>query len=53
MPNIFIVDDDLAMDVLAENLRYRGYKAERIPSAQKALDRIEDLAAAHLLILDA
>jgi predicted nucleotide-binding protein len=52
MPNIFIVDDDLAMEVLAENLRYRGHKAERIPSAQMALDRIEDLTAAHLLILD-
>jgi CheY-like chemotaxis protein len=52
MSRIFIVDDDLAMDVLTENLRYLGHEAERISSVQKALDRIEDLVSAQLIILD-
>jgi CheY-like chemotaxis protein len=52
MSRIFVVDDDLAMDVLTESLRYLGHEAERIPSVQKALDRIDDLASSQLVILD-
>jgi CheY-like chemotaxis protein len=52
MSRIFIVDDDLAMDVLTENLRYRGHEVERISSVQRALDRIDELVSANLLILD-
>jgi CheY-like chemotaxis protein len=52
MPRIFIVDDDLAMDMLRDNLRFRGHEVERITSAQMAFDRIKDLGSADLLILD-
>lgn len=52
MSRIFVVDDDLAMDVLTENLRYLGHDAERISSLQKALDRIDDLVSAELIVLD-
>jgi len=40
------------MDVLTENLRYLGHEVERISSAQKALDRIDDLVSAQLIVLD-
>ncbi len=52
MSRIFIVDDDLAMDVLGDSLRFRGHQVERLHSATKALDRIDDLANADLVILD-
>jgi CheY-like chemotaxis protein len=52
MSRIFIVDDDLSMDVLGDSLRYRGHEVERIASAQKTLDRIGELAGADIIILD-
>jgi DNA-binding NtrC family response regulator len=52
MSRIFIIDDDVAMDVLADSLRFRGHEVERIESARKALDRMDDLLGAHVIILD-
>ena len=52
MSRIFIVDDDLAMELLVENLHFRGHEIERLASAQEALDRVDDLTSAHLVILD-
>jgi predicted nucleotide-binding protein len=49
---IFIIDDDLSMDVLGDSLRYRGHEVERIASAQKTLDRIGELTGADIIILD-
>jgi predicted nucleotide-binding protein len=52
MPHILIIDDDLAMDVLGESLRFRGHEVERIASANQALERIKEIAKADLIILD-
>ncbi len=52
MSRIFIVDDDMAMDILGDSLRFRGHEVERIDSAKKALDLISDLATAHVVVLD-
>lgn len=52
MAKIIIVDDDLAMDVLVERLRYKGHEVERIPSATKAIQNVERVIQADLVILD-
>jgi CheY-like chemotaxis protein len=52
MAHIFIIDDDAAMDVLSDSLRFRGHDVERISSTQTALDRINDLVKADVIILD-
>jgi len=52
MSRIFIVDDDMSMDVLGDSLRFRGHEVERIASADMALSRISELASADLVILD-
>lgn len=52
MSRIFIVDDDMSMDVLGDNLRFRGHEVERTASATTALGRMSELASAHLVILD-
>jgi len=52
MSRIFIIDDDLAMDVLGDGLRFRGHEIERISSATEALQRINELVAADVVILD-
>lgn len=52
MPTIFIIDDDVAMDVLADSLRFRGHEVERIASTQKAFERLNDLVSSDVIILD-
>jgi CheY-like chemotaxis protein len=52
MARVFIVDDDLAMDILTESLRFRGHDAQRITSATDALDKVEELVCADLIVLD-
>jgi predicted nucleotide-binding protein len=49
---IFIVDDDLAMDVLTDSLRFRGHDAQRIASATDALEELDAIVSAHLVVLD-
>ena len=52
MANIIIIDDDLAMEILMENLRYRGHDSRRIGSAKEALDNIKTICSADIIILD-
>jgi len=52
MSRIAVVDDDLAMDVLVENLHFRGHDVYRIATAKEALSRIDEIVSADLVILD-
>lgn len=52
MSNIFIIDDDAAADVLAENMEYRGHSARRVRSVQDALSQIGLISQCDLVILD-
>jgi predicted nucleotide-binding protein len=52
MAKIALLDDDMAMDILVDALRYRGHEAERLKSAKEALGRIEFLAQCDIVILD-
>jgi len=52
MSKIFIIDDDIQLNLLAENLMYRGHDTSRISTATEALDQIDDLLQCDLIILD-
>jgi len=49
---IVIIDDDLAMDILVENLHYRGHEVYRIATVKNALDDIVNVCKSDLVILD-
>jgi CheY-like chemotaxis protein len=49
---IAIIDDDLAMDLLSDGLRFRGHEAYRIDSADQALLEMDRITCADLVILD-
>jgi len=50
--NIFLIDDDLASELLVENLQYRGHHVERVSFVDEAIREAERIAAADLVILD-
>ena len=52
MANILIIDDDMAMEVFADNLRYRGHEVERISSATEAIREIKHVVQSDLVLLD-
>ena len=52
MAQITIIDDDLAMEILAENLRYLGHNVERFSSAKDALENIDAIVNRDLIVLD-
>ena len=52
MPKIVLIDDDLATEILAEGLEFYGYEANRISSYQTAIDSLETILTADLVILD-
>lgn len=52
MAKILIIDDDLAMEVLVENLRYKGHEVDRIPSATVAIAQIDSILKSDLILLD-
>ena len=52
MSGIFIIDDDMAMEILSTALRFRGHDVERIDSMQEAIERIEEIVGANLIVLD-
>lgn len=52
MARIVIIDDDLAMDILVENLHYRGHEVYRIATVKNALDDIVNVCKSDLVILD-
>lgn len=49
---ILLVDDDLAIEMLAERLRFHGHESRRLSSANIALENIDELAGADLVVLD-
>jgi CheY-like chemotaxis protein len=50
--NIFVIDDDLASGLLAENLHHRGHHVERIAAADEAMQQADRICTADLIILD-
>jgi predicted nucleotide-binding protein len=52
MPKIVLIDDDYATELLVESLSHRGHDARRIRSASAALQSIDEVATADLIILD-
>jgi CheY-like chemotaxis protein len=52
MAKIIIIDDDVAMEILADAFRYRGHEARRISSASQALGELTNIAEADLIVLD-
>jgi len=52
MARIAVIDDDLAMDLLTDNLGFRGHDAYRISSASDAISEIERVLSADLVVLD-
>jgi CheY-like chemotaxis protein len=52
MSKIAIVDDDAALELLAENLRFRGHEARRFSSTSKALSSLDEILSSDLIILD-
>lgn len=52
MATIIVVDDDLATDILVENLCYLGHSAKRLSSADSAFAALDEILDADLLVLD-
>jgi predicted nucleotide-binding protein len=49
---IVLIDDDYATEILVENLGYHGYEARRISSYEAAIQTIDDIVQADLVVLD-
>jgi CheY-like chemotaxis protein len=52
MSKISIVDDDAALELLGENLTFRGHNVQRFNSTSSALDSVDDILLSELIILD-
>jgi len=52
MKHITIIDDDLAMEILGENLRYAGLDVVRFSSAKDALDNMGSVVKSDFVVLD-
>ncbi len=52
MKNIVLIDDDYASEILVEAIAARGYAVQRISSASDALQEVDTIARADLVILD-
>ena len=52
MAQIAVIDDDLAMNLLSDSLRYRGHDAYRIATADEAFREIDRIVSADLVVLD-
>lgn len=52
MARIIIIDDDAAMELLADAFRYRGHEARRVSGTPQALTELDDITAADLIVLD-
>ena len=52
MKKIAIIDDDLAMEMIVDNLQWRGFEAVRFSTATKALVKIDDISHFDLVVLD-
>jgi CheY-like chemotaxis protein len=52
MTKIILIDDDYSTELLVESLTFRGYDARRIKSAATALQSMDEVISADLIILD-
>jgi CheY-like chemotaxis protein len=52
MVQIIIIDDDVAMEMLADAFRFRGHEARRISSATEALSDLQLIVEADAVVLD-
>ena len=52
MSQIHLVDDDYALEIVADTLRSVGHDVHRIRSVDEALERIKQLASSDLVLLD-
>jgi len=52
MSKISIIDDDAALELLAENLSFRGHEVRRFNSTSSALSSLDDILSSELIILD-
>jgi len=52
MAKISIIDDDAALEILAENLSFRGHEVRRYSSVEKALNFSDDILSSEIIILD-
>ena len=52
MSKISIIDDDAALELLAENLTLRGHEARRFNSTSSALSSLDEILSSELIILD-
>ena len=52
MAKIYIIDDDPAMGLLTDGLRYRGHEAQRLASASEALRALDAILDSDVVVLD-
>jgi len=52
MARITIIDDDRAMDLLSDNLRYRGHEASHVSSFEEAVAGIATIVDSDVVVLD-
>lgn len=52
MSKISIVDDDAALELLAENLSFCGHEVRRFNSTSSALSSLDDILSSELIVLD-
>ena|SRR6266481_845513 len=52
MAKIVIIDDDIAMDILAQRLRYAGHEVSRHTSLEDATAAFQGILGADLIFLD-
>ncbi len=52
MSKISIVDDDAALELLAENLSFRGHEVRRFNSVSSALSSLDYISSSEFIVLD-
>ena len=52
MSKIILIDDDYSTEILVENLGYHGYDARRISSYEAAIQSMDEVVGADLVVLD-
>jgi predicted nucleotide-binding protein len=52
MSKITIIDDDAALELLAENLSFQGHEVRRFNSISSALSSLDDILSSEFVVLD-
>lgn len=52
MATIFLIDDDLASELIVQNLGQRGHEAQRVSTVDEALLQIDRISKSDLVVLD-